>query len=108
MYKRQHSKSWAAQAGPAAYAQLVFVATTAKGADVHDFGGQNLVTLLNATGPTPKAIDEPQTAGPSEKAASDDNDGSLNVAWTVGGILLLAAIVGAVLITRSRKHGRRQ
>ncbi|MER6204800.1 prenyltransferase/squalene oxidase repeat-containing protein [Streptomyces sp. NPDC001642] len=103
-----HSKSWAAQAGPAAYAQLVFVATTAKGADVHDFGGQNLVTLLNATGPTPKAIDEPQTAGPDEKAASDDNDGSLNVAWTVGGILLLAAIVGAVLITRSRKHGRRQ
>ncbi|MGH1552802.1 SCO2322 family protein [Streptomyces sp. L7] len=56
-----------------------------KGADVHDFGGQNLVTLLNATGPTPADIEEPVTAGPEEKTASDDNDGSLNVAWTVGG-----------------------
>ncbi|MFG2374447.1 prenyltransferase/squalene oxidase repeat-containing protein [Streptomyces sp. NPDC048504] len=104
-----HANSWATQGGPAAYAQLVFVATTAKGADVHDFGGQNLVTLLNATGPTPKSIDEPQTAGPSDNAATDDNDGSLNATWTiVGGILLLAAIIAAALITRGRKRGHQQ
>ncbi|WP_416965553.1 prenyltransferase/squalene oxidase repeat-containing protein [Streptomyces sp. Agncl-13] len=103
-----HSKSWAAQGGPAAYAQLVFVATTAKGADVHDFGGQNLVTLLNATGPAPKRIDEQPTADPAEKTASDDNDGSLTVAWTVGGVLLVVAIAGSILIARGRKRGQQQ
>jgi len=104
-----HSKSWAAQGGPAAYAQLVFVATTAKGADVHDFGGQNLVTLLNATGPAPKETDGQPTAGPAEKTASDDNDGSLTVAWAVGGgVLLLGAIAGSVLIARGRKRGQQQ
>ncbi|MGW3105146.1 prenyltransferase/squalene oxidase repeat-containing protein [Streptomyces sp. NPDC001100] len=103
-----HARSWAAQGGPAAYAQLVFVATTAKGADVHDFGGQNLVTLLNATGPTPAHIEEPVTAGPVQKAASDDNDGSPNVAWTVGGALLAVAAAGFVLVARNRKRGRQQ
>ncbi|MFE2422135.1 prenyltransferase/squalene oxidase repeat-containing protein [Streptomyces hokutonensis] len=103
-----HAKSWAAHGGPAAYAQLVFVATTAKGADVHDFGGQDLVTLLNATGPTPADVEEPVTAGPEAKAASDDNDGSLNVAWTVGGALLAVAIAGSVLVARNRKRGQRQ
>ena len=101
-----HSKAWAAQGGPAAYAQLVFVATTAKGADVHDFGGQDLLTLLNATGPTPKDIEEPITAGPNDNTVSDDNDGSLNVAWAVGGALLIAAIAGSVFIVRSRKRGQ--
>ncbi|MEV0735005.1 prenyltransferase/squalene oxidase repeat-containing protein [Streptomyces sp. NPDC050549] len=103
-----HSKAWAAQSGPAAYAQLVFVATTAKGADVHDFGGQDLVTLLNATGPTPADIEERVTAGPEEKTASDDNDGSLNVAWAVGGALLVVAIAGFVLVARGRKRGQQQ
>ncbi|MDV9176430.1 prenyltransferase/squalene oxidase repeat-containing protein [Streptomyces sp. W16] len=105
-----HAKSWAAQGGPAAYAQLVFVASTAKGADAHDFGGQDLVTLLNATGPAPKDIEELQTAGPEEKAASDDNDGSLKVAWTVGGALLAVAVAvaGFVLVGRGRKRGQRQ
>ncbi|WP_043683713.1 prenyltransferase/squalene oxidase repeat-containing protein [Streptomyces xylophagus] len=99
-----HSKAWAAQGGPAAYAQLVFVATTAKGADVHDFGGQDLVTLLNATGPTPKDIEAPLTAGPTQNTASDDNDGSLNVAWAVGGALLVVAIAGVVFTVRGRKR----
>lgn len=101
-----HSRQWAAQAGPAAYAQLVFVATTAKGADVHDFGGQDLVTLLNATGPAPKGTDEPKAAGPSETAGpgKDRSDGSLNVAWTVGGGLLIGAVAGFVLIGRGRKR----
>ncbi|MEW1642043.1 prenyltransferase/squalene oxidase repeat-containing protein [Streptomyces sp. NPDC091219] len=103
-----HSTSWAARSGPAAYAQLVFVSTTAKGADVHDFGGQDLVALLDATGPTPKATDEPRSAGADEKSASDDNGGSLNVTWTIVGALLLAAIVAAVLVARSRKRGRQQ
>lgn len=99
-----HSKQWAAQSGPAAYAQLVFVATTAKGGDVHDFGGQDLVTLLNATGPTPRSIDEPQTAGPNDGAASDRHGGALNVAWPVGGALLIAAIAAFVLTARGRKR----
>ncbi|MFJ9628267.1 prenyltransferase/squalene oxidase repeat-containing protein [Streptomyces sp. NPDC101175] len=90
-----HAKAWAARGGPAAYAQLVFVATTAKGADVHDFGGQDLVSLLNAT-------------GPEVKAASDGNDGSSEVAWAVGGALLVVAAAGAVLFARGRGRGRQQ
>ncbi len=41
---------WAAQSGPAGYAQLI-LAAHATGADPRDFGGTDLVKQLTATGP---------------------------------------------------------
>ncbi|MFF3940178.1 prenyltransferase/squalene oxidase repeat-containing protein [Streptomyces phaeofaciens] len=104
-----NSKEWAAQSGPAAYAQLIFVANAAKGADVHDFGGQDLVELLNATGPAPRSIDEPTRATTAvrdavDKAREKDDDGGLNVAYTVAGGLVVGALVGFVLVARGRKR----
>lgn len=96
---------WAEQSGPAAYAQLIFATKAGRG-DVHDFGGKDLVTLLNATGPTPSAINsEPPTASADDIKASDQNDnGALTVAWTVGGGLLLGALIGFGLMLRGRKR----
>ncbi|PWI18697.1 hypothetical protein DI272_34575 [Streptomyces sp. Act143] len=96
---------WAGQSGPAAYAQLIFAAYAAKGGDAHDFGGKDLVTLLNATGPAPAAVTaEPAKASPGGSEASDDNDGALSVAWTVGGGLLLGSLIGFGLMLRGRKR----
>ena len=46
----KNSAAWAAQSGPAAYAQLIFAAH-ATGTDPRDFGGADLVKQLGATGP---------------------------------------------------------
>ncbi|KUN87122.1 prenyltransferase/squalene oxidase repeat-containing protein [Streptomyces griseoruber] len=107
-----HSADWAAQAGPAAYAQLVFAANAARDGDVHDFGGRDLVALLNATGPAPESTDETGTAGQStdedredEKDKKDDG-GGLSTVWAVGAGLLVGAIAGFVLIGRGRKRQR--
>ncbi|MGI5454382.1 prenyltransferase/squalene oxidase repeat-containing protein [Streptomyces sp. CA-249302] len=100
--------AWAAKSGPAAYAQLVFAAAATPGGDVHDFGGVDLVTKLNATGPTPESVDELPTAGASDaKGSSDDSSsdkGGLSVAWTVGGGLLIGALIGFALMLRGRKR----
>ncbi|MEU1516930.1 prenyltransferase/squalene oxidase repeat-containing protein [Streptomyces sp. NPDC005811] len=100
-----HSADWAAQAGPAAYAQLIFAAHAARDGDVHDFGGRDLVALLNATGPAPESVDDVETAGPSAAAEDKDKDeGSLSTVWTVGAGLLVGAVAGFVLIGRGRKR----
>ncbi|MEU3334815.1 prenyltransferase/squalene oxidase repeat-containing protein [Streptomyces sp. NPDC006668] len=101
-----HAGKWAEQGGPAAYAQLILAASVVQGGDAHHFGGMDLVTLLNATGPAPKAINKlPAKAAPSHSPkASDDNDGSLPVAWTVGGGLALGALIGFALMLRGRKR----
>lgn len=99
-----HALKWAEQSGPAAYAQLILATDVAKGGDVHDFGGKDLVTLLNATGPTPERINKLPTASASTTEASDENDGALTVAWTVGGGLLLGSLIGSALMLRGRKR----
>lgn len=101
-----HALKWAEQSGPAAYAQLILAADVAKGGDVHDFGGKDLVTLLNATGPTPERVNATPTASASTTEASDDDNGALTVAWTVGGGLLLGALIGSALMFRGRKRGQ--
>ncbi|WP_327716806.1 terpene cyclase/mutase family protein [Streptomyces sp. NBC_00490] len=96
---------WAAQSGPAAYAQLIFAAR-AGGVDPREFGGKNLVALLNATGPKPEHVPTVKEE-PLLEANTDDNDnGALTVAWTVGGGLLLGALIGSALMFRGRKRGQ--
>ena len=100
-----NSAKWAAQAGPAAYAQLILAATDA-GSDPRDFGGQNLVDLLDATGPTPKKVPDARataTASPHTKSA-DGDDGTPKAVWAVGGGLLLGALIGAALMFRGRRR----
>ncbi|MFJ4789561.1 prenyltransferase/squalene oxidase repeat-containing protein [Streptomyces sp. NPDC088794] len=100
-----NSAKWAAQAGPAAYAQLILAATDA-GADPRDFGGQNLVDQLGATGPTPKKTSDAQatdTATPATKSA-DGDDGTPKAVWAIGGGLLIGALIGATLMFRGRRR----
>jgi len=84
----RNSAKWAAQSGPAAYAQLILAADVA-GADPHDFGGTDLVKLLNATGPAPSA-------------KSEDDSGS-SVWWTVGAGLAAGAGIGFLLSARNKR-----
>ncbi|NED88409.1 terpene cyclase/mutase family protein [Streptomyces sp. SID11233] len=99
----KNSAGWAAQSGPAAYAQLV-MAAHATGADVHDFGGADLVVQLNATGPAPYSISTPKpSATVEEKKDSGDGDGIGGVWWFVGIGLAVGAGAG-FLISGRRKN----
>lgn len=100
----KNSAGWAGKTGPAAYAQLVMAAKST-GADVHAFGGADLVAQLNATGPAPASVKKP-TASPTEdeeKKDSGDGDGIGGVWWFVGIGLAVGAGAG-FLISGRRKN----
>ncbi|MFE6551504.1 prenyltransferase/squalene oxidase repeat-containing protein [Streptomyces sp. NPDC057746] len=102
-----HYAQWAKQSGPAAYAQLILAANAA-GSDPRHFGGQDLVRLMDATGPAPASVPDAKGSRPhgSEDAAKSDKDeGALRVAWIVGACLL-ALTAGGILYTS--RGGRRQ
>ncbi|MFJ3443921.1 prenyltransferase/squalene oxidase repeat-containing protein [Streptomyces sp. NPDC086081] len=95
----KHSATWAAQSGPAAYAQLIFAAH-ATGTDPRDFGGADLVKQLNATGPAPQSA-----AKSGAKAAEEDKDsGSVFGVWWYVGVCLVAGIGIGFLFTGRRKQ----
>ncbi|MFI9543277.1 prenyltransferase/squalene oxidase repeat-containing protein [Streptomyces sp. NPDC052016] len=98
---QQNSAAWAKQSGPAAYAQLIFAAH-ATGTDPRAFGGTDLVTALNATGPAPQSTGEatPQKADDADKGDSDDGFG---IWWTIG-VFLVAGIGIGFLISGRRKQ----
>ncbi|MEW2178205.1 prenyltransferase/squalene oxidase repeat-containing protein [Streptomyces sp. NPDC005406] len=99
----ENSADWAKENGPAAYAQLVMAAHST-GADVHDFGGADLVAQLNATGPAPAAVKKPTaSATEEEKKDSGDGDGIGGVWWFVGIGLAVGAGAG-FLISGRRKN----
>ncbi|MFG2596491.1 prenyltransferase/squalene oxidase repeat-containing protein [Streptomyces sp. NPDC048462] len=100
----KNSAAWAEQSGPAAYAQLVMAAHST-GADVHDFGGADLVTQLNSTGPAPASISTPKPTATQneEKKDSGDGDGIGGVWWFVGIGLAVGAGAG-FLISGRRKN----
>ncbi len=100
----ENSAAWAKENGPAAYAQLV-MAAHATGADVHDFGGADLVSRLNATGPEPAAVKKPTAAATQEEEKKDsgDGDGIGGVWWFVGIGLAVGAGAG-FLISGRRKN----
>ncbi|WP_326752460.1 hypothetical protein OH738_28350 [Streptomyces hirsutus] len=99
----KNAADWAAQSGPAAYAQLIFAAH-ATGADPRAFGGADLVKQLTATGPAAPAADAAsEKNGQEEKDEKEKGDsGSGSVVWWALG-LCLAAGAGVGILVSSRK-----
>jgi hypothetical protein len=100
----KNSGDWAAQSGPAAYAQLIFAAH-ATGTNPRDFGGVDLVKQLGVTGPagsnaTATATD---TAAPS-KEKDQDEDSGVSVWWIVGVGLVGGIGVGFLISSRNKKQ----
>ncbi|MGW1542626.1 prenyltransferase/squalene oxidase repeat-containing protein [Streptomyces sp. NPDC002309] len=95
---------WARQTGPAAYAQLILAAHAA-GADPRDFGGTDLVRLLNASGPAPQAAERTAAADSDAKSESkSESDSGFGVWWYVGVFLVAGAGIGFLLSGRNRKQ----
>ncbi|MGI5425468.1 prenyltransferase/squalene oxidase repeat-containing protein [Streptomyces sp. CA-179760] len=94
----KNSTTWAAQNGPAAYAQLIFAAH-ATGANPRDFGGTDLVKQLNATGPAPQAPEQPSATD----TKNDSESGFFGVWWYVG-VCLVAGIGIGFLFTGRKKR----
>ncbi|MFI6561091.1 prenyltransferase/squalene oxidase repeat-containing protein [Streptomyces sp. NPDC050534] len=96
---------WAKQAGPAAYAELI-LAAKAYGADVHDFGGQDLVQLLDATGPKPaaSATTSARAADKTSDKKDDSGSGSGFGVWWIVAVFLVAGIgIGFLLSARNKR-----
>ncbi|MGW2723760.1 prenyltransferase/squalene oxidase repeat-containing protein [Streptomyces sp. NPDC001492] len=106
-----NSGAWAKQAGPAAYAQLI-LAAHAGTADYHDFGGQDLVKLLNATGPKPAALPAAgaypgkasESAGSRAAKKDSEKDSGLGVWWIVGVGLVAGIGLGFLLSGRNKRR----
>ncbi|MFF4268471.1 prenyltransferase/squalene oxidase repeat-containing protein [Streptomyces sp. NPDC001536] len=98
-------EQWAQQSGPAAYAQLI-LAAEADTFDTRDFGGQDLVKLLNATGPAPEKV--PSATGSASPAADDraaeKDDEGVSVWWIVGVGLVGGIGVGFLISGRKKKQ----
>ncbi|MFJ9564880.1 prenyltransferase/squalene oxidase repeat-containing protein [Streptomyces fuscichromogenes] len=90
-----HAVPWARQSGPAAYAELVFAAH-AMGGDPRDFGGTNLVTALNATGPAPRAA--------AAKHAEEEKKSGNSVWWIVGTGLVAGIGIGFLFSGRRKQR----
>ncbi|MZF87486.1 prenyltransferase/squalene oxidase repeat-containing protein [Streptomyces sp. SID5643] len=96
----KNSASWAAQSGPAAYAQLIFAAH-ATGTNPRDFGGADLVRQLGATGPAPQSAGKTTSGAADEK--EDSGSGFFGVWWYVG-VCLVAGIGIGFLFTGRKKQ----
>ncbi|MFJ8712379.1 prenyltransferase/squalene oxidase repeat-containing protein [Streptomyces violaceus] len=97
----KNSASWAAQSGPAAYAQLIFAAH-ATGTNPRDFGGADLVKQLNASGPAPQTAGKAQSS--DEKPGEKDGSGSFFGVWWYVGVCLVAGIGIGFLFTGRKKQ----
>ncbi|MFF5569857.1 prenyltransferase/squalene oxidase repeat-containing protein [Streptomyces luteogriseus] len=95
----KNSAAWAAQSGPAAYAQLIFAAH-ATGTDPRDFGGTDLVKQLNATGPAPRTAGETEAADEKD----DSGSGSFGIWWFVGVCLVAGIGIGFLFSGRKKKQ----
>lgn len=96
-----NSAQWAKQAGPAAYAQLI-LAADAGSVDPRDFGGQDLVSLLNATGPAP--VSPSPSSAASAKDSDEDGDSGFGTWWTVGVFLVAGIGIGFLLSGRRKRQ----
>jgi hypothetical protein len=94
----KNATQWAAQSGPAAYAQLI-LAAHAVGAQPGDFGGTSLVDSLDAQGPAPHME---KSAGHGTKASDDDSGTGV---WWIVGVGLVAGIgIGFLLSGRKKRQ----
>lgn len=98
---KKNAGPWAAENGPAAYAQLIFAAHTT-GTDPRDFGGIDLVRLLNATGPAPTPVPS-VTAQPLDEIRTGSVGASgFGVLWIIGIGLAAGVAIGYVLSNRRK------
>ncbi|MFE9770507.1 prenyltransferase/squalene oxidase repeat-containing protein [Streptomyces sp. NPDC005931] len=96
----RNSADWAAQSGPAAYAQLI-LAARATGADPRDFGGTDLVRQLTATGPAGTAA----KGGEAVRADEEEKDDSGFGVWWYVGVFLVAGIgIGFLISGRAKRQ----
>ncbi|MFG2632720.1 prenyltransferase/squalene oxidase repeat-containing protein [Streptomyces sp. NPDC048362] len=93
----KNASQWAAQSGPAAYAQLI-LAGHAVGAQPGEFGGTSLVRALNAQGPAPEME---QAAEDGTKASDDDSHTGV---WWIVGVGLVAGVGIGFLLSGRRKQ----
>ncbi|MEV0171182.1 prenyltransferase/squalene oxidase repeat-containing protein [Streptomyces sp. NPDC050803] len=93
----QNSADWAKQNGPAAYAQLILAADAA-GANPRDFGGTDLVTQLNSTGPEPQQ----RATGAEPADEKKDEDGGVSVWWIIGVGLVGGIGIGFLISARNK------
>ncbi|WP_030163202.1 prenyltransferase/squalene oxidase repeat-containing protein [Streptomyces sp. NRRL S-244] len=98
---KSNSAEWA-KGSPAALGTLV-LAAHATGTDPKSFGGTDLVTALNATGPAPQTSEaaEPKTNTSDSK---DDSEDDSNVWWIVGAGLAAGMGIGVLLSGRRKKN----
>ncbi|MGW4565929.1 prenyltransferase/squalene oxidase repeat-containing protein [Streptomyces sp. NPDC004561] len=92
----KNATQWAAQSGPAAYAQLI-LAAHAIGAQPGDFGGTSLVRSLNGLGPAPHMDG---AAAHTAKASDDSHTG----VWWIVGVGLVAGIGIGFLFSGRKKR----
>ncbi|MGW0120647.1 prenyltransferase/squalene oxidase repeat-containing protein [Streptomyces sp. NPDC003327] len=90
----QNSAAWAKENGPAAYAQLI-LAARAMDVDPREFGESDLVELLNATGPAPKAPD-------TSASTTDDEESGFDIWWIIGIGTVVGVGVGFLLSGRKK------
>ncbi|WP_286257094.1 prenyltransferase/squalene oxidase repeat-containing protein [Streptomyces graminofaciens] len=106
--KKNHG-SWAAEAGPAAYARLI-LAAHATWTDPHDFGGTDLVEQLAATGPATDVDYFPtpdgNTSAGEEGQAEDDSGFGWSGKWLLARLGVFAAISLFVFFVWDRKRDR--
>ncbi|MFJ2931035.1 prenyltransferase/squalene oxidase repeat-containing protein [Streptomyces massasporeus] len=96
----KNSAAWAAQSGPAAYAQLIFAAH-ATGTNPRDFGGADLVKQLGATGPAPQAAEKTKAA---DEKKDDSGSDFFGVWWYVGVCLVAGIGIGFLFTGRKKKQ----
>ncbi|MGW7507555.1 prenyltransferase/squalene oxidase repeat-containing protein [Streptomyces massasporeus] len=96
----KNSAAWAAQSGPAAYAQLIFAAH-ATGTNPRDFGGADLVKQLGATGPAPQTAEKTKAADEKKEDSGSDFFG---VWWYVGVCLVAGIGIGFLFTGRKKKQ----
>ncbi|MBT2403559.1 MULTISPECIES: prenyltransferase/squalene oxidase repeat-containing protein [unclassified Streptomyces] len=96
---KANSAEWA-KGNPAALATLV-LAAHATGTDPKSFGGTDLVSALNATGPAPQT---PPTGAMTKEEKKDKSSGNQNVWWIVGAGAAAGIGIGILLSGRRKKN----